>query len=53
MKGADDGGVGTNPSDGSLAAITDGSIIWTLPVETIEFGISNLNIFLAIPTTKT
>jgi hypothetical protein len=30
MKGADDGGVGSDPSDGILAASTDGSMIWNL-----------------------
>ncbi len=31
---------------GTLAATTDGSMIWNLPVETLEFGLTNVDVFV-------
>ena len=36
----------TQPADGSLAITPDGSEIWNVPVDTIEFGLGNVNVFV-------
>ena len=36
----------TDPVDGSLAVSTDGSMIWNLPVQTIEIGLSGVDVFV-------
>ncbi|MDX1744690.1 MAG: hypothetical protein R3324_02030, partial [Halobacteriales archaeon] len=36
----------TKPSDGSLARTSDGSMLWNVPVETIEIGIADASFFV-------
>ncbi len=36
----------TKPTDGSLKRTSDGSVIWNLPVQTLEFGIGGADVFV-------
>ena len=40
------GASATDPGAGTLAATSDGSIIWNLPVQTIDMGLSNVDVFV-------
>ena len=36
----------SDPSDGSLAQSSDGSLLWNLPVATMDFGLSGVDVFV-------
>jgi hypothetical protein len=40
----------TDPGGTSLARTDDGLMIWNLPIQTIELGLSNVDVFVGYTT---